>query len=274
VPDTRAALLALGRAAGLDALDARLLLLAAAGLRHDELVSDPRLVVAPPEAATFRRMLARRLAGEPVARILGEREFYGRPFLLTPDVLDPRPDTETVVALSLEAFADGGHFLDLGVGSGAIAVTLAAERPASTGMAVDLSEAALTVARTNAERFGVARRLDLRQSDWFARVEGTFDFIVSNPPYIAGSTIGTLAPEVRDHDPRLALDGGADGLQAYRQIAAGCRDHLRPGGKVVVEIGAGQDAGVRDIFAAGGLTLREARPDLGGHLRALIFAVR
>ncbi len=164
-----------------------------------------------------------------MSRILGEREFYGRIFSVTPDVLDPRPDTETLIDAALKLMPPSARLLDLGTGSGVIMVTLLAERPDASGVAVDLSPSALAVARANAERNGVAARLTLHSGEWFEPVgDERFDLILSNPPYVPEAEIEGLAPDVREHDPRLALAGGPDGLEAYRAIAAGAMRHLKP----------------------------------------------
>jgi release factor glutamine methyltransferase len=215
--------------------------------------------------------IARREAREPVSRILGEREFHGRPFRVTPDTLDPRPDTETLVQMALALMPKTARFLELGAGTGAVAVTLLAERPECFGVATDISAAALAVARGNAERHGVADRLRLLEGSWFEPVSGVFDIIVSNPPYIPAGDIAGLSPDVRSFDPRLALDGGADGLDAYRAIAAGAADRLVPGGHVAVEIGAGQAAEVAAIFLLAGFLPAGQHLDLGGHVRCLAF---
>lgn len=254
------------------ALDARLLLQHAAGLSHAQLVADPDLTVEERAAARFESFIRRRLAHEPVSRILGEREFHGRIFMVTPDVLDPRPDTEALIEEALPRLKPGMRVLDLGAGSGAVIVTLLAERAGVTGVAVDVSPAALSVTMENARRLGVADRLTAVEGSWYDAVAGRFDVIVSNPPYIAAADIAGLAAEVRNFDPHLALAGGADGLAAYRAIAAGAAAHLTPGGLVVVEVGAGQSEDVAAIFRARGLALAASRADLGGHTRALVFA--
>ena len=256
-------------------LDARLLLQAIMDLDHAGVISADRQVLTPEQVRRFDQYLARRLAHEPVSKILGQRDFYGRLFKVTADVLDPRADTETLIDLALELRAGpGGPVLDLGSGSGAIICTLLAEWPAATGLAVDLSAAALAVTAENAERLGVNARITLVQGDWFFGVTGRFDLIVSNPPYIPAGEIAALEPDVREHDPHLALAGGADGLSCYRAIAAGAGAHLAAGGRVIVEIGAGQQTDVAAIFAAAGLVLTAERLDLGGHVRALQFAAR
>jgi release factor glutamine methyltransferase len=271
------ALLAQGRVALADtetpSLDARLLLQHATGLSHAELIAYPERVVEVEVVARFAALTKRRAAFEPVSRILGAREFYGRRFRVTPAVLDPRADTEVLIDVCIAKLdrAQPQRFLDLGTGSGCIAVTLLAERPLATGVAVDVSEAALVVAQENAASLGVSPRVSFVEGHWFDAVDGGFDLIVSNPPYIETEIIAGLDVEVKDHDPHLALDGGVDGLDCYRAIAKGTGAHLNPGGHVIVEIGAGQAAGVTAIFAASGFVLAEQRHDLGGHVRVLAF---
>jgi release factor glutamine methyltransferase len=254
-------------------LDARLLLQHATGLEHAALVADPDLDIDKETTVTFAALVARRAAFEPVSRILGVREFYGRLFRVTPAVLDPRADTETIVEVCLQHLPEGQtlRLLDLGTGSGILAITLLAERPLLAGVAVDLSEAALDVAKHNAVVNGVSSRLGFLQSHWFQAVEGQFDLIVSNPPYIPSGGVAGLDVEVRDHDPHLALAGGDDGLACYRAIAAGASDHLVKFGTVVVEIGAGQEADIVTIFSDEGFQLVAQKSDLGGHMRALAF---
>jgi release factor glutamine methyltransferase len=252
-------------------LDARLLLQHAAGLDHTAMVAEPDLVVSDEIAASYGRMVARRAAYEPVSRILGTREFFGRSFKVTPDVLDPRADTETIVDMCLQLLPkeQAARILDLGTGSGILAVTLLSERPLATGVAVDISPAALDVARENAA--AVAERLELIESNWFQNVKGCFDLIVSNPPYIPAAEVLQLDIEVRAHDPHVALDGGDDGLDCYREIASGSAHHLVESGLVVVEIGAGQHNDVARIFDAQQFQLIAQKQDLGGHVRALAF---
>lgn len=252
-------------------LDARLLLQGATGLTREEMILDPLRPVTPEQVTRFLGFIARRETREPVSRILGEREFYGRCFHVTPDVLDPRPDTETLIEAALAMMPEAARILDLGTGSGAIAVTLLAERPEATGTATDVSPAALAVAKANAERNGVLPRLTLVEGSWFSPVTGRFDVIASNPPYIPQADIAGLSPDVRNFDPRLALVGGVDGLDPYRAIASGAAAHLAEGGHVLVEIGAGQAEDVEAIFAASGFRLESRHSDLGGHLRCLVF---
>ncbi|MFN4144148.1 peptide chain release factor N(5)-glutamine methyltransferase, partial [Aestuariivirga sp.] len=234
-------------------------------------ILDPGSRLAQEDVQRFRGYVERRAGREPVSRILGEREFYGRPFRVTPDVLDPRPDTETLVDGALRLVPANARLLDLGTGSGAIIVTLLAERPDASGVATDISPAALAVARENAERNGVLPRLDFAQGSWFGPVSGRFDLILSNPPYIPAAEIPRLSPDVRNFDPVLALVGGNDGLTPYRELAAGASAHLVENGRVLVEIGAGQADQVEAIFVAAGLRPAGRYQDLGGHVRCLGF---
>jgi release factor glutamine methyltransferase len=254
-------------------LDARLLLQQATGLAHGELIAEPRHVLEDAALQRLDDMLARRLQGEPVSRILGQREFYGRLFHVTSAVLDPRPDTECLMDATLALLPDGGprHILDLGTGSGIIAITVLAERAHATGIAVDLSTDALDIVGQNARHLGVEGRLSFQHGSWFEGVTGRFDAILSNPPYIESAIIESLDREVRNFDPHIALDGGTDGLACYRAIAAGAAAHLNPKGFVAVEIGADQHADVASIFAANGFALSSQHRDLGGHIRCLVF---
>lgn len=255
-------------------LDARLLLQAATGLSREDMILEPDRAIPAEEAQRFAAMIARREVLEPVSRILGEREFYGRPFRVTRATLDPRPDTETLIEAALALMPPGARLLDLGTGTGAIAVTLLAERAEASGLATDLSPEALAAARENAERHGVAARLSLGQGSWFEPVSGVFDMILSNPPYIPAHEIAGLSPDVRNFDPRLALVGGDDGLDPYRAIAAHAAPHLAAGGHVLVEIGAGQEADVEAIFVPAGFSPAGRYRDLGGHVRCLAFRRR
>ena len=253
------------------ALDVRLLLQAAAGLTHENIIAEPMRHVTADAAATFNAFIARRLAHEPVSRILGRREFYGREYQITPDVLDPRPDTEVVVELALDN-VKGGRFIDLGTGSGAIAITLCAEAAGLSGVATDISGAALAVARGNAQRLGMSDRIIFHQGPWFDGVEGLFDLIISNPPYIRASEI--LAADVANFDPHLALFGGEDGLAAYREIAKQSTARLAAEGIVVVEVGHEQSSEVERLFETHGFKLADQALDLAEHVRALAFKHR
>jgi release factor glutamine methyltransferase len=269
----RAALLGAVRrleAAGIEgaAGDGRALLAEAVGIARDRLTLHLGEDLEPGAAVRFAALIARRAAREPVAKILGRRVFWGRDFEVTADVLDPRPETECLVAEAL-AGPKPLTLLDLGTGSGILAVTLLAEWPEVRGVATDLSEAALAVAARNAAQAGVTARLDVIRADWFAGVTGVFDLIVSNPPYIGVDEMAGLMPEVRAHDPRLALTDEADGLTAYRAIAGGAGAHLRPGGRLMVEIGWRQGAAVADLLRAAGFEAVAVLPDLEGRDRVV-----
>ena len=260
-------------------LDARLLLCHAAGLTHEAYIARTGGKLAADAAARLESFIARRLEREPVSRIIGTREFYGREFLVDRHTLDPRPDTEIPIETALEFVAQQGsrnrprRLLDLGTGTGCILITLLAELPQARGLGTDISATALELATVNARRLGVAERARFVCSDWLGAIDGKFDLILSNPPYIPSAEIAGLAEEVAKHDPRLALDGGADGLDAYRRIAAGAPQALAPNGKVLVEIGAGQAEAVAEIFAKAGLILdgdTAMRRDLAGRARLVM----
>jgi release factor glutamine methyltransferase len=220
----------------------------------------------------------RRLAHEPVSRILGRREFYGREFIVTPDVLDPRPDTEAVIDLALDVIRSSElseralSIADVGTGSGILIVTLLAELPDAKGVATDISPAALDVARRNAEMLGVADRISFVATSGLDGCFGPFDLLISNPPYIAKYEIGGLEPEVKNFDPLLALDGGADGLDIYREIARNAVELQRPL-KVILEVGSTQAAAVESIFVAAGAKPLSRRADLGAHIRAVALEI-
>ncbi|MHC9237839.1 peptide chain release factor N(5)-glutamine methyltransferase [Pseudooceanicola sp. 502str34] len=248
--------------------DARLLLAGAAGLRPDRLSLELGQPAADTVTGTFNAYLDRRIAHEPVSRILGQRLFWGRSFRVTPDVLDPRPETESLIAAALEGGA-AQRLLDLGTGSGIIAATLLAEWPGATGMATDVSPAALAVAGDNAAALAVADRLTCVEADWWQGVAGRFDLIASNPPYITEAEMAELAPEVANFDPTGALTPGGDGLAPYRIIAARAREHLTPGGRLLVEIGWRQGADVAALFRAAGLAEVAVLPDMDGRDRVV-----
>lgn len=254
-------------------LDARLLLEGSLGVEH----ADPGMVLTAEALARLDSFAARRVAGEPVWRILGEREFWGLPFGLSPATLEPRPDSETIVETALAALAGRRDeelaLLDLGTGTGCLLIALLSELPQAQGVGVDLSEEACRTAAGNAARNGVDGRATFRQGSWTKGLAGSFDLIVSNPPYIPSDEIATLSVEVREHDPLLALDGGTDGLEPYRLFASSLRPLLAPEGVVVFEIGAGQGPDVVALMRAGGFEFRGSRNDLGGHERALIFTL-
>jgi len=230
--------------------EARLLLLAATGLSLGDLIAKPTLPLGE-NAAALTAITKRRLAHEPLSRILGRREFLGLDFTLSPETLDPRPETEHLVEAAAQALRgiETPHVLDLGTGTGAILIALATLLPAMTGLGIDIAQGAVDTARANAARYGVSARLSFARGDLFAAFASQapsprFDAILSNPPYIAEADLAELMPEVRLHDPRLALDGGADGLDFYRRIIAQAADHLAPDGLLGLEIGQGQAADV------------------------------
>ncbi len=227
--------------------DARLLFRWAAGLDGAALSAGLRDRVTGEEAGRFAAAIEKRLHRVPVSHITGKRLFWGRSFAVTGDVLDPRPETETLVATALEG-GPANRVLDLGTGSGCLLLTLLAEWPGATGVGVDRSAKALEIARVNAESLGLADRAGFLQGDWTAGLSGPFDLVVSNPPYIPEAEIAELAPEVRLHEPREALAAGADGLDAYRAILDGLGAVLAPGGRFVGEFGAGQGEAVLDLF--------------------------
>ncbi|WP_062218096.1 peptide chain release factor N(5)-glutamine methyltransferase [Aureimonas sp. D3] len=257
-------------------LDARLLLCDTLGLDSAGLILREGEPVAAEAAARLAERAARRLAGEPVGRILGRRFFYDHEFELSPETLEPRPDTEILVELAASAFRARGEdefvFADIGTGTGAIAVSLLALFPQSRCVAVDLSEGALETARRNAEGAGVGARFWALRGDYLAALApGSLTAIVSNPPYIPSADIETLDAGVREHDPMLALDGGTDGLTAYRALCAAAAPKLKPGGDLLLEIGIGQEGDVRALAREAGLSWRETRADLSGIARALWF---
>jgi len=268
------------REAGIETaeLDARLLLCHEAGLTHEGFVARAHEPLAPEVAARFRAALERRVGREPVSRIAGTREFYGRSFLVDEGVLDPRPDTETLIDAALDLVEKTGRrgkplrLLDLGTGTGCILLTLLAELPHARGLGTDLSREALRVTEANAQRLGVADRASFLVSDWCEAISGEFDLILSNPPYVASGEIGALAPEVALHDPHLALDGGPDGLEAYRQIAAAAARLLAPKGRILVEIGASQADAVASLLREAGFLVEKdgLHLDLAGRPRVVV----
>ncbi|MFN3524005.1 MAG: peptide chain release factor N(5)-glutamine methyltransferase [Phenylobacterium sp.] len=261
-------------AAGLDGpvIDARLLLEAACEVTRTDIVTDPHRPLTAEQEAALDGYLARRERREPVSHILGRKGFWKVMLRVTADVLTPRPDSEAIVDFALKSYGEHERFsiLDLGVGSGALILAILAERPAARGLGIDASEEALAVARENAANLGLAGRCALLRGDWTAGLDGaSFDLVVSNPPYIASDVIASLEPEVRDYEPRLALDGGPDGLDAYRLLAPEILRVLRPGGRFAVEIGYDQKAAVERLFAEAGALAIRTWPDLSGRDRVV-----
>ncbi len=261
------------RAAGIDTpeRDARHLLAWSLGETTSHLALSLPEALGHEEAAMFEGAIVARQGRRPVSQISGLRLFWGREFALDHTVLDPRPETEALVALALSAPFQ--TVLDLGTGTGCILLTLLAERPQAIGTGTDISAAARATAEGNAVALGVSSRAEIVEADWFDGIGGRYDLIVSNPPYIAAAEMAGLAPEVRDWEPRLALTDEGDGLSAYRAIAAGAARHLTTGGRLLVEIGAGQGEAVTAIFRAAGLAGVAIHSDLDGRDRVISAAV-
>lgn len=276
-------------AAGVESprLDAELLLAHVLEAGREIIIGHPERRLSAPERRRFAKLIGRRAAREPVSRILGWREFWGRDFALGKQVLDPRPDSETLVEAALEHLAAAGpgsapRVLDLGTGSGCLLLTVLAEIPAAWGLGTDVSAGAIAAARENAVRLGLAARACFAVADWAAALghgngpggPGGFDLVLANPPYIADGEIAGLEPEVAEHEPRLALSGGADGLAGFRSLARSLAPAfgrlLAPGGLLAVEVGAGQMTQVEAIFRAAGLEIAGKRRDLGGVERCLL----
>jgi len=264
-------------AAGIDspAIDARLLLEVAADVSRTHIVTDPYRELTPEQDATFDDYLARRERREPVSHIIGRKGFWKIMLGVNRHVLTPRPDTEVIVDLVLAAYPEHQRFaiLDLGIGSGAIALAILAERPQAQALGVDLSEEALAVARDNAANLGLAGKLALLRGDWTEGLaDASFDLVVSNPPYIASGEIETLDPEVKDYEPRLALDGGPDGLDAYRRLAPEALRVLRADGLIAFEIGYTQADAVSDILKQAGAEDIRVHRDLAARDRVVTAA--
>jgi release factor glutamine methyltransferase len=264
------------KAAGVDTpvLDARLIVQHALGISWDTLYLKDDQPLSDDEKARLESQLERRAAHEPVSRIVGRRHFWTLDLAVSPDTLDPRADTESLIETVVAAIPERSsalRILDLGTGTGAILLALLAEYPNATGLGVDLSEGALATARVNAESHGLSKRAAFAAGCWTDGLTGPFDVIASNPPYIDSGDLAGLSPEVREHDPALALDGGPDGLDAYRAIIPAIPALLGTGGFAVLEVGAGQAESVTQIALEHGLAPAGRRTDLGGIERALAF---
>jgi release factor glutamine methyltransferase len=256
-------------AAGVEgaARDARVLLAHALGVAPDRLTLHLPDQMTEPQARAYEVALQARAMRQPVAQITGRRLFWGQWFTVTPDTLDPRPETETLIEVALERpFL---NVLDLGTGTGCILLSCLRGMPTARGVGVDISDAALAVAAENSRSLGLEGRTRFLRSDWFAAVQGSFDLIVANPPYIAAEEMAGLAPEVRDWEPRQALTPGGDGQDAYRAIAAGAGKRLAPGGRLIVEIGPSQATAVTGMFRSAGLDAVRVLPDLDGRPRVV-----
>ena len=252
-------------------LDARVLTAHALGRDPDQLFGRAEIPLPPGAEAALEGFAARRLAFEPVSRIIGRREFWSMDFALTRDTLDPRADTETLVAavLAVRDAYTAPRLLDLGAGTGCILLAILKDWPTATGIGVDLNPGAVTVAADNAQRLGLAARAAFRVGNWCAGLGEKFDLIVSNPPYVADNDLESLAPAVTRFDPRLALSGGADGLAAYSALLPEARRHLQENGRIFLEIGAGQAEAVSGLLALSGFRATGEHRDLAGFVRCL-----
>lgn len=259
------------RAAAIDQprMEARWLLGHAMGATAEVLLRDPRAPVPAPAAARFTAMLARRARREPMAYITGTAGFWGLEFAVSPATLIPRADSEALVEAVLEHAPGARRVLDLGTGTGCLLLAVLSELTDATGVGIDLNPDAAALARRNARALGLPAQF--LAGDWGAALHGRFDLVLSNPPYIEAAAIAGLMPEVASHEPAAALDGGADGLDAYRAIVADLPRLLAPGGVAVLELGLGQAAAVGGLAASAGLEWRGVRPDLGGVARAAIL---
>lgn len=259
-------------------LDARLLLLAVTGLSNEDIIRDPDTELSPEHVDAYEAMILRRAAREPVSRIIGRRAFWSLDFEITPETLDPRPDSETLISAVLPMIKDRGRvlrILDIGAGSGCLLLALLSELPGAYGTGLDISPGALDVARRNAMLLGLSGRAqfvfcDVRSPDWERLAGGPFDIVIANPPYIRNDAIAALAPEVTLFDPHVALAGGEDGLDFYRMITISLAQLLCPGGLVIFEAGAGQATDVQMLLRKAGLTALDAHYDLGGVARAVM----
>lgn len=255
-------------------LDARLLLEYALGLSREQLLMKIDEAMSPQQIAHFRVLIEMRSRRQPIAQIIGKREFFGLTFKVTPSVLDPRPDSETLIEAALKRCKDRQaplRILDLGTGTGCLLLALLYEFPQAKGVGVDISDEALKVAQENAVHLGLQSRASFVASHWCMRVDGVFDIIISNPPYIPTGGIAALSPEVAEFEPKLALDGGADGLNCYRAVVASIPQHLAEGGMAILELGMGQQPAVEKLVTQSGLKTAGVAHDIQGIARALMI---
>ena len=254
-------------------LDARLLLASVAGMSASAVLMEPARALPPTTQAVFNEFVDRRCRREPVSRIIGKREFWSLDFAITLATLDPRPDSETLVEAALAQFEaePPRRVLDLGSGTGCLLLAVLSERPGWTGMGIDIAEDAVAVGRANARTLGLATRAHFQKGDWDEGLSGPFDLILSNPPYIPSREIPGLAPEVSAYDPRRALDGGEDGLDAYRVLAPAIARLLAPKGRAVIELGKGLADEVAALMSSQGLDELDRRRDLAGVARCLVL---
>ena len=258
-------------------LDALILLKQATNLSKEQIIFNPELDLEPNQEKTFFELIARRANFEPISHITNQREFFGEVFFVNQDVLDPRPDSESLIETAIEIFPDKLQkleILELGVGSGCLIITLLKHYPLAAGNAVDISVESLNICKKNAISLAADQRLNLNKSDLFANIstDKKFDLIISNPPYIPSKSIELLQPEVRIYEPRLALDGGLDGLDFYRRIALDAKNFLNENGKIILEIGINQEVEIIEIFAKNNFTHIGSKADLSGITRILSFA--
>lgn len=251
--------------------DARILLASVLNCPKERLILVLSDQLSKEQETHFEQMITARMDHQPVSQIIGEREFWGRHFLVTPDVLDPRPETETLVQAALKS-GPCERILDLGTGSGCIVLSLLAQWPNARAVAVDVSPKSIAVAMENADRLGVSDRVEFIVSDWFTNVTGTYDLVVSNPPYISNNDMQALAPEIRKWEPETALLGGGDGLDAYRVIATTVASYLTPTGQSLLEFGKGQSTDVAQIFTQAGFPVQRILRDMNDHDRVIWFS--
>lgn len=272
--EAQRALTSVFKSGGIDTanLDARVLIEAVTGLTATDMARAPERGLSAPEIDCLRDYQAQRLEGKPVSKIIGQREFWGRLFQVNEHVLDPRPDSETLVEAALAHLPEAQAFqlLDLGTGSGCLLLTLLAERAQGQGLGVDVSEPALVVAKANSQSLDLQARARFASSHWLESVAGRFDMIVSNPPYISDAEMASLDKNVLDYDPHLALKGGGDGMDPYRHICAKAQDHLQADGWLLFEIGATQGAAVGEILRQAGFSQVQVLPDLAGRDRVVM----